>query len=135
MIYPIPPGLTCVPSAVCALTGAPADAVVVPALNRHDNSNLLLAAPGGLPMAVAEAALKEMGKHVLKWKHLDFPRKKLHSWVSDYTESAYPLLLATNRHALVAYKGLVYDTFSPIGCSAKEHPYANHIITYVSSIR
>jgi len=32
MVYPIPPGLFCVPSAIIALTGADLESVVIPAL-------------------------------------------------------------------------------------------------------
>jgi hypothetical protein len=131
MIHPIPPGLTCVPAAVAALTGAPLDCVVLPALNRHSRSALLHAAPGGLHMHAAEAALREMGFRVLRLH--DPGRHKVSWWARQ--ELSHPILIATQTHAMVIDHAMVYDTFTPVGCPGDRHPYAKDIVTYVTQVR
>lgn len=139
MIHPIPPGLYCVPAALCALTGEPLDAVVVPALNRAARHADLSGDPGPMSMRTAEVALREMGCRVMRYKHPMYSRvivkrQQLRTWASAWRTKLHPILVATGNHALVLHQGVVYDTKVPGGCDAARHPDARQVLTYAAMV-
>lgn len=132
MIFPIPPNLYCVPAALVAITGAPLDAVVLPALNRAGANPTLLDDPGPTTMRVAEEALSLMSYRVLR------PREPLHgsllTHAREWSSKEHPVLASTRHHALVIWRGKVYDTFVPGGCEAETHPHARKRLTHAAMI-
>jgi hypothetical protein len=135
MIHPIPPNLYCVPAALCALTGEPLDAVVVPALNRAGGRGSLLNDPGPTGMIAAATALREMGCTVMCYKEpLWKERHQLATFAKRWRDKAHPVLVSICGHALVLYRGMVYDTKTPSGCDAARHPDARAILTYAAMV-
>lgn len=130
MIYPIPPGLWCVPSVLVALTGAPWDAVIHPALNRHNSrsakaGDTLTGLVTGATISAALATLDELGYTARRYRGAH-PHALVASWAAK-AAARYPgrtLLLFTPQHALVASKGRVYDNHAPHGPAGADHPYA-----------
>lgn len=131
-IYPIPPNLYCVPSVIIALTGEDLLSRVMPALNRAQGNNTLLGTVAGVRTSHFEEALQELGYRVARYKKPDL-RARLTTWAKRYPQLA--LLVCTRSHALVLHEGRVYDTSTPHGAPAAEHPYAGSIITYAATVR
>lgn len=130
LIHPIPPNLWCVPSALVALTGAPWDSVIHPALNRHNprsvkTGDTLTGLVVGATTQAALATLAELGYTTRRYRG-DNPHAQVCTWAAR-AAIKYPgraLLLFTTTHALVAADGRVYDNHAPHGPPGAEHPYA-----------
>ncbi len=137
--YHVPPGLYCVPSAICALTGADLESVVLPALNRAQKAGWLLGPVDGVRTNEAEKALDDMGWHVRR--HKGAGSRKLFTWavLSGTVYRDKRLLVATRDHMLALVNGKVYDTFTPYGLEAvaggQRHPYHHAIVTYVALLQ
>ncbi len=129
MIHPVPPGLYCVPSAVCALTGEDPTSVVLPALNRAAHRCSLLADPGPTLVSDALVALAELG-YVARRARSTLVHHRVRWWTERAVKRRYasPLLLAVRRHAVVAWAGLVVDNHVPAGCLPAEHPFGNAVV-------
>ncbi len=132
-IYPIFPGAYCVPSALQALTGADYESVIMPALNRAARNPTLTGAVGPARLSASYIALRELGYLTRPYRNAASSgplRARLATWGTRSLR--YPgraLLVATNTHALVLAAGRVYDTFTPHGAPASEHPFARIIVT------
>ncbi len=138
MIHPIPNGLYCVPSAICALTGADAESVVIPAINRAERAASLLEPPAGVALRAAQRVLGELGYVVRRYRHADV-RARLHTWTARSRER-YPgraLLVTTSGkpgHAVVLQDGKVYDNHLPAGALPEAHPFQHHLVDYVALV-
>jgi hypothetical protein len=135
-VHPIPPGLFCVPSALCALTGQHPTAVIVPAINRHDRNASLTDNVAGVHLTAAEAVLAELGYAVRKYRHGDL-RARVSTWAErSLRYPGRPLLLATTGgrrspgHALVVADGKIYDNHLPAGAAPRAHPFSNCLVDY-----
>lgn len=142
MIHPIPPGLYCVPSALCALTGADAASVIVPAINRHSRCADLLEAPAGVNVShVARAVLEELGYRVRPYKR-DAATGKLSARISTWAKRSerWPgrsILITTkgrDRHALVVRGGRIYDNHLPTGAAPGEHPFSTALVDWAALV-
>ncbi len=135
MIHPIPNGLFCVPSAICALTGADAASVVIPAINRVDRAASLLEPPAGVAVTTARAVLAELGYVTRRYKQADL-RARLSTWATRSAQR-YPgrtLLVTTSGrpgHALVLEDGRIYDNHLPAGAAPTAHPFSHHLVDEV----
>ena len=138
MIHPIPPGLFCVPSALAAITGAPVEAVIVPALNRHMKSQGLLDTVPGVHMHVAHAVLEELGYSVRPYKSGASAgplRAHVATWAARSLRwPGRPVLVSTWDHALVIHDGFVHDSWEPRGVLGSEHPFAKTTVVRASLI-
>lgn len=135
MIYPIPPSLYCVPSAIAAITGADPASVIIPALHRHRKDPELLGQVGGVNLrAHAIPVLEELGYVCREPK--DKSRHRLSTWAErSLTYGALPLLVSTSDHCLVLHASRVYDTFTPHGADPTLHPFRNSVLTYVALVQ
>ena len=129
VIFPIPPGLFCVPSALVALTGADIESVINPALNRAARAETLTGAVGPAQLNHMLAALNELGYDCRRAR--DTHRHKVATWAQTTLSRAYPrpLLLRVRGHVLVAFRGRVYDSIMPHGPRGVDHPYAGTVVT------
>ena len=127
--HPIPSGLYCVPTAICALTGADPQTVVFPALNRHSRSTSLLTAVEGVrTWSAGVAVLGELGYRVRPYRHRDL-RARLSTWVARSRKyPGRPLLVTVRGHALVIEDGFIYDPVTPWGAQPEDHPDRNRIV-------
>lgn len=139
-IHPIPPGLFCVPSALCALTGADPVSVIVPAINRHSSYKLgLHDTPAGVRIPVATAVLKEMRYRVRAYKS-EAASGQLRAYIATWAARSlerWPdrnLLVSTGCHMLVICNGLVYDSWTPHGVTGKEHPFAKDTVVWAALV-
>ncbi len=135
MIHPIPDGLFCVPSAICAITGADPSSVVIPAINRHDRAASLLEPPAGVAVTTARAVLAELGYVTRRYKHDDL-RARLSTWAarSATRYSGRTLFVTTSGrlgHALVVEDGRIYDNHLPAGAAPRAHPFSHHLVDEV----
>ncbi len=134
--FHIPVGVYCVPAAICALTGADLESVVLPALNRAQKAGWLLGPVGGVRTKEFEDALGFMGWRVLR--HKQPGRRKLFTWamMSAGQYKNRRLLVATRDHCLALVNGKIYDTFTPFGfevvAGGKRHAYHHDAVTYVA---
>jgi len=135
MIYPISPGLFCVPAAIQAITGEDLLSVIVPALNRAQENETLLGTVAGVRSSTYIEALQLMGYVVSRYKdRVDQPlRAQLKTWAKRFPSR--PLLVATRGHAMALYEGRVFDTFTPHGAPVTEHPFARDVVVSVLSVR
>lgn len=127
MIHPIPPGLFCVPAALTAITGAPLETVIVPALNRHMQSQGLLDTVSGVHMHVAHAALEELGYRMRPYRGSASGPLRAHvaTWATRSLRwPGRPVLVSTRDHCLVICDGFVHDNWEPRGVLGSEHPFA-----------
>ncbi len=134
-IYPIPDGLYCVPSAICALTGADAASVVVPAISRHTRAPDLLEPPAGVALRAARTVLAELGYRTRAYTRPDLSAR-LHTWATR-SATRYPgrtLLVTTSGrpgHAVVVEDGKIYDNHLPAGAAPRAHPFSHHLVDQV----
>lgn len=140
MIYPIPPGLFCVPAAIVALTGADIESVVVPAINRHSGYKLgLHDTVSAVRITVIEAVLKELGCNVRLYKmDAEAGSKNAHiaTWAKRSKER-WPnktVIVATHEHCMVICNGRVYDNWSPHGPIGEHHPFAKTTVTWAALV-
>ena len=135
-IYPIPPGLWCVPSAMVAITGADWMSVIQPALNRHAQARGLMDLVTGATRTAAVAALREMG-----WQVRLYKGEKLRAHVATWAKRSlekYPgrtLMVSTTGHMLAIADGRVYDSWTPHGETGEEHPYAKTTVTWAALVQ
>lgn len=141
MIYPIPPGLFCVPSAIVALTGADVMSVVVPAINRHGRCKRgLLETPAGVRVSVMTAVLEELGCRVRPYRS-DAEAGQLRAHVATWairSSERWPdrnVLVTTTDHALVVHNGVVYDSWMPHGVPGVDHPFAKTTVTWAALVQ
>lgn len=143
-VYHIPPGLYCVPSALCALTGADAASVIVPAINRHSRERDLLEAPAGVRVAVARAVLEELG-YVVRPFRFDAPCGPLNARVATWARrtARWPgrAVFVTTRggkknpgHALVIADERVYDNHVAVGAGPDEHPFSRDVVSFAALV-
>ena|SRR5579859_1255668 len=130
--YPIPPGLFCVPAAICAITGEDLLSRVMPALNRAQGNRMILGTVAGVRQHDTEAALQELGYRVFRYRKPNV-RARLTTWAWRYPNT--PLLVSTRGHMLVLHEGRVFDTQAPHGAPAAEHPYAHAIVFYAAQVQ
>lgn len=132
-IYPLRPDpeLYCVPACIALLTGQPLDAVIIPAINRAKRNSSLFDFVEGVDMRVAEYVLRELGYHCRYYKYLTV--QSIATWAAKSYKYNYPLLLATMRHTVIAYNGLIYDNHSPLG--SQNHAYKNYAVTYCALVQ
>lgn len=133
--YHVPVGIYCVPAAICALTGADLESVVLPALNRAQKANWLLGPVGGVYMDDTYTAIDLMG-----WvarKHKDVGRHKLFTWAKLSADKYVNkrLLVTVKGHALALINGLIYDTFTPFGCEPDKHACSGEIVRTVAMLQ
>lgn len=135
-LHPIPPGLYCVPSAIAAITGAPVEAVIFPALNRAmARRDTLVGTVAGVPARAIEDALAELGYRVRQYRG-DRLRAHVATW-AERSADRYPgrvLLLCTRTHCLVVMDGKVYDNHLPHGPLGHLHPYAKTTVVYAALV-
>ncbi len=137
--HPIPAGLFCVPTAICALTGADPTTVVLPAINRHDRARALFGDVTGVNLErVAIPVLAELGYRTRRYTKSDL-RARLTTWAERSKRyPGRPLLVTTGGrrtgHALVVEDGLVYDNHAPRGVPGTEHPFARCIVDYAALV-
>jgi len=134
MVYPIPPGLFCVPSAIIALTGADLESVVIPALNRAQETPYLRGPIAGVSVPCIEAVLRELRCKVRHYKSGNL-RAPLSTWATRSLK--YPgrtLLVCTVGHALVIADGKIYDTYTPYGEAGDRHPCSHDTVVYAALI-
>jgi hypothetical protein len=130
-VHPIPEGLYCVPSVLCALTGDDPESVIVPAINRHAGERTLLDAPSGVTMRVAQRVLEERGYRVRPY--VGGASGPLRATVATWAERSrrWPgrtTLIATNAHALVVADGRVYDNHARFGAPSSDHPFRRRMV-------
>jgi hypothetical protein len=127
-IFPIVPGLFCVPSALVALTGADFASVIFPALNRAARADTLTGAVAGAFIRDTLTVLDEMGYDCRRAKAKE--RRKVMSWakLSADRNYPYPLLLHVRSHVVVAFQGKVFDNHMPHGPIGHDHPFAHSIV-------
>ncbi len=139
MIYPIPPGLFCVPAAIVALTGADIESVVVPAINRHSGYKYgLHDTVPGVTMGIATKVLNELGYNVRNYRVKDGSKNAHISTWATRSKERWPdraILVATKSHCLVIYNGRVYDNWSPHGPTGDKHPFANTTVVWAALIQ
>ncbi|MDE2426301.1 MAG: hypothetical protein KGO96_10395 [Elusimicrobia bacterium] len=138
-VHPIPPGLFCIPAALCALTGEDLMSVIVPSLNRHGGGQGLVDTVAGTTMHAAVEVLEEIGFTVRSYKSSAEagPLKARISTWARRSQDRWPgrlLLVATSGHCLVIADGCVYDTHSPMGESGETHPYARARATWAALV-
>lgn len=129
-MHAIPPGLWCVPSALVAITGDDFETVIHPGLNRHMGREHLLELVTGATMNAAVALLLERGYKVSKYKR---GMHRLKTW-GELSRTKYPgrvFLAHVPQHAVAICDGRVYDSWTPHGAQAEEHPYKNDIASDV----
>ena len=132
--FHIPVGIYCVPAAICALTGACLESVVLPALNRAQEADWLLGPVGGAYIHEAKAALNDMGWNVRR--HKDVGKSKLFTW-AELSGTRYRnrrLFVSVRGHAMALINGKVYDTLTPYGEEPRNHPHAHSIVNYVAML-
>ena len=139
MIYPIPPGLFCIPSALCALTGRDPVAVITPALNRHSKHQWLHDVVTAEFTHVAVAVLEELGYYVRPYKDNAEGgqlRVTIKTWARRSAERwpGRTLLVTTAKHALVICDGTVYDTWEPMGRPGDQHPFSRTIVDWAALV-
>lgn len=130
-IYPIPPGLYCVPSALVALTGEDFESVIFPALNRAQGDTRLTFPVAAVNRDDYLAVLDQLG-YVARAAR-DPQRHKVKTWTKRALNRAYPnpLLLRVPGHVVVLWTGRVYDSLAPHGPLAADHPCADQVATHV----
>lgn len=135
VLFRIPPGLYCVPTALVAITGKDYESVIWPALNRHGHKPLLNNPVEGATMQAATKTLEELGYTVRKY--IDKKEKPLRAQVRTWAKRFpnHTILIATDRHCLVLRDGRVFDTYHPHGPAAKDHTYARSIVTWAALVR
>jgi hypothetical protein len=135
LLYAIPPGLYCVPSALVAITGRDYESVIWPALNRHSGKPYLLGPIDGVYMHAAATALEELGYHVRQYKDKkEKPlRAQVRTWAKRFPD--HTILLATDKPCLVARGGRVFDTYHPHGPAAEDHTYARTMVTWAALVQ
>ena len=134
MIHHIPPNLYCVTACLYALTGEPLDVVLVPVLNRHAGHDSLSGNPGSMSMIAAQYTLLELGYRVFRHKSAGTKRQQLRTWTHKYKGEEHPFLVAVPGHALVMYKGKIYDTKAPGGIPVDIHPDSRRRVDYLAKI-
>ena len=117
-LHPIPPGFFCVPSAICAITGEDALSVVVPALNRHNRENTLLEQIVGVHVRHAHSVLRELGYEV---RRSVGPERTVSAWGKLFSQEI--VLAAAEEHCVIIHDGRVFDTWTPHGEPASNHPF------------
>lgn len=111
---------------------------MVPAINRAARELSILVPPAGVSLPVAEAALRELGYHVRRYRGEDL-RARLFTWARRAAER-YPgrtLLVTTSGrpgHAVVVADGRVYDNHTPRGTAGRDHPFAHALVDYVALV-
>ena len=131
-LHPIPPGLWCVPSALVCLTGAPWDAVIHPALNRHGGESDLTDIVVGARLSVAVEVLDELGYRCRAYRGTN-PHALVRTW-AKLSKEKYPghaLFVRVVGHVLVVKDGLIYDNHSPHGAAGDKHTFSNTKSTHV----
>lgn len=121
-LYPIVPGMWCVPTALYALTGADPESVLHPALNRHSlRAESLCGLVVGASVPAALAVLAELGYACRRYRH----GNHLVGTIAVKSRDRWPgraLLVFTVEHALVVQDGRIYDSWQPHG-PLLEHPF------------
>jgi hypothetical protein len=133
-VYPITRGLYCVPSAIEAITGAEPYSVILPAIHRHKNDPFLFGEVAGVQLSTMYNVLNELGYTVRRAK--ESGRHQLRWWarMSQERRWPHPVLVSNGTHAMVVFRGRVYDTAQPHGAAGEDHPEARCIITNVAIV-
>lgn len=141
MIHPIPPGLFCAPSAICAITGADPISVVVPAINRHSGYKLgLLDTPSAVRPSVMQSVLEELRYRVRPYKGVDAAAGALRAQTATWatrSKERWPgrnILVCSKTHAMVICDGVVYDSWTPHGVPGKDHPFAKTTVVWAALV-
>jgi hypothetical protein len=135
--HPIPSGLFCVPTAICALTGADPAAAVIPAINRAERAESLLIPPEGVHITAIAPALRDLGYVARRYRKPDL-FARLSTWARRSLR--YPgrgLLVCTagrHGHAVAVQDGRIYDNHAPRGTGPDEHPFSRCLVDWVALV-
>jgi hypothetical protein len=123
MIHTITPGYYCVPSIIEAITGADMLSVIIPALNRQQKAPWLLEEVVAVGIPTALKTLNELGYSTGIYRNMK-ALGTVYSWKEKFPE--HTIVLFIDEHALVIYKGMVYDNHAPMGRQVESYEYTNY---------
>jgi hypothetical protein len=132
VIHNIAPGYFCAPSVIQAITGADMHSVIMPAINRATKAL-------GLHDEVIEVyegqilkVLNELGFRTLRYKNAA-ALGTVGSWGEKYPDKVMMLML--HNHVVAVHHALCFDSLTPTGMVAINHPYTHHKVTNAYMVR
>jgi len=132
-LHPIPPGLYCVPAALCAITGLDMRQVIAPAIRRiepvHGSGN-----PTLVWLSTLITVLCEQG-YGLRW--VETSVQPLWTLTGCFPEDEVLLISIADppgAHVAVAQGARIYDSIAPEGMAAHEHPLSLNDVNHVAVV-
>jgi hypothetical protein len=123
-LYPIPRGLSCIPSALVAITGLDHWTVIYPLLlDYYPAGGVKLANDGAVAKARDGVALDILDRLGFDCQAMPGGPQPLSAW-SRRSEARYParvFLISFETHVAVLRQGMVFDNISPRGCAGIWH--------------